>query len=123
MLLPVISEAVYEGLHSIPAEMIDVYKINSNMNLQVIRHVYLPLIAGYIRQAFTNAAGIGMKIIVSAEYLVQTKESLGKAIYSSSYFNEYAEIYSYALIMVLLVFLCSELPVIIIRKLKKYHIS
>jgi hypothetical protein len=35
---------------------------------------------------------------------------LGKAIHSSSYFNEYQDIYAYALIMIALVLLVSELP-------------
>ena len=47
---------------------------------------------------------------VSTEYLVQTRNSLGKAINNSSYFNEYQDIYAYALIMILLVLLVSELP-------------
>ena len=61
---------------------------------------------------------MGLKLIVTAEYLVQTRSSLGKAIYSSSYFNEYEDIYAYALIMILLVLLVSELPVIIGRLIR-----
>ena len=58
---------------------------------------------------------MGLKVVVSAEYLVQAKQSLGKAVYSSSYFLDYAEIYAYALIMILLVLLLTELPVALIR--------
>ena len=50
------------------------------------------------------------------EYLVQSKDSLGKAIYSSSYFNEYQDIYAYALIMILLVLLVGSLPVLLSGK-------
>ena len=78
-------------------------------------HVYLPLISGYTRPAFFNAAGMGLKVVVSAEYLVQTRNSLGKAVYSSSYFLEYADIYAYALIMILIVLLMTEIPVRLIR--------
>ena len=58
---------------------------------------------------------MGLKVIVTAEYLVQTKNSLGKAIFNESYFNEYAEIYAYALIMVLLVVALTGIPSLIIR--------
>ena len=114
-LLPVISEAVCEGFRSVEPELIDVYRLNSGFNFQVLIHVYIPSIAGYLKQAFFNAAGMGLKVVVSAEYLVQAKQSLGKAVYSSSYFLEYAEIYAYALIMILLVLLMTELPVALIR--------
>ena len=110
ILIPLFSEAVYEGCRSLDPELIDVYRMNGGFSFQVALHVYLPLISGYLRQAFINAAGMGLKVTVSAEYLVQTKDSLGKAVYSSAYFSEYAEIYAYALIMILLVLLITEVP-------------
>ena len=116
ILIPVFSEAVYEGCRSLEPELIDVYRMNGRFGFQVALHVYLPLISGYLKQAFVNAAGMGLKVVVSAEYLVQTKDSLGKAVYSSTYFSEYAEIYAYALIMVFLVLLITEVPGVLIRK-------
>lgn len=110
ILIPLISEAACEGCLRIDPELIDVYRINSRFNLQVLGSVYLPLMAGYLKQAYINAVGMGVKMIVTTEYLVQARDSLGKAVYSSSYFNEYEDIYAYALIMILLVLLVSEIP-------------
>ena len=110
ILIPLFSEAVYEGCRSIDPELIDVYRINGGFGFLVAVNVYIPSIAGYLKQAFVNAAGMGLKVAVSAEYLVQTRDSLGKAIFSSAYFSEYAEIYAYAIIMIILVLLISELP-------------
>ena len=62
---------------------------------------------------------MGLKIAVSAEYLVQARDSLGKAVYSSAYFSEYAEIYAYALIMILLVLLITDIPEILIHLKQK----
>ena len=44
---------------------------------------------------------------------MQTKNSLGKAVHTSGYFNEYQDIYAYALVMILLVLVVSEGPVMI----------
>ena len=117
VLIPLISEAVCEGCRAIDPELIDVYRLNGGFSLQVLVRVYLPMMAGFLRQAFTNAVGMGLKIAVSAEYLVQTRDSLGKAVYSSSYFNEYAEIYAYAFLMVLMVLLFTEVPIRLLKKL------
>lgn len=123
ILIPVFSEAVYAGCRSIDPELIDVYKINGGLSPGVFIHVYLPLISGYLRQAFINAAGMGIKVAVSAEYLVQTRNSLGKAIYSSGYFSDFAEIYAYAVIMIFLVLAITELPCFIFTaKSKKKEI-
>ena len=119
MLIPPISEATAEGCRSIPTELIDVYRMNASLNRMVLFRVYLPLMAGYLRQAYIDAVGTGMKLVITAEYMVQTRNSLGKAVFSSSYFNEYQDIYAYAIIMVLLILLLSELPVWLIRGRRK----
>ncbi|MBQ2952909.1 MAG: ABC transporter permease subunit [Clostridia bacterium] len=119
ILVPMIAEAACEGCRRIDRELIDVYRMNSGLNLTVLRHVHLPLMAGYLRQAWINAAGMAVKLAVSTEYLVQTRNSLGKAVHQSAYFFEYAEIYAFALIMILLVLLVSELPLLMMRRLQK----
>ena len=119
LLIPLISEAVSEGCRNIDRELIDVYRLNSAFNLQVLWNVHLPLMTGYLKQAYISAVGMGLKMVVSTEYLVQTKNSLGKAINTSIYFNEYEEIYAYALIMILLVVIISELPLLLMKKDKK----
>ena len=116
ILTPLISEAVCEGYRSIDSDLIDVYRLCSDFNFQVLWNVHLPLMTGYLKQAYISAIGMGVKLVVSTEYLVQTKNSLGKAINTSIYFNEYQDIYAYALIMVLLVVLISELPLLAFRK-------
>lgn len=116
ILVPLISEAAAEGCRRIDGELIDVYRLYSGFSPRILFSVYLPLMAGYLRQAYVNAVGMGIKIIVTTEYLVQTNNSLGKAVFSSSYFNEYEEIYAQALIMIALVLILSELPVLLAGK-------
>ncbi|MCR5760478.1 MAG: ABC transporter permease subunit [Sphaerochaetaceae bacterium] len=112
-LIPLISEATCEGYLSLDKDLLDVYRMEGNFSFRILRTVHLPLMAGYLKQAYISAVGMGMKLVVSTEYLVQTKNSLGKAIHSSSYFNEYQDIYAYALIMIALVLLVSEVPVLL----------
>ncbi|MDD6050583.1 MAG: ABC transporter permease subunit [Clostridiales bacterium] len=119
ILIPMISEAACEGCLRIDRELIDVYRLNADFNPRVLFSVYLPLMAGYLRQAYVNAVGMGVKLAVSTEYLVQTRDSLGKAVHMSGYFNEYQDIYAYALVMILLVLLLSEGPMWFGRAVKR----
>ncbi|MBE5796870.1 MAG: ABC transporter permease subunit [Clostridiales bacterium] len=119
IVVPIISEATCEGCLRIDRELIDVYRMNSGFNLRILWSVYLPLMAGYLRQAYINAVGMGVKLAVTTEYLVQTKESLGKAVHSSIYFSDYQDVYAYALVMILLVLLVSEMPVWIGRAVSR----
>ncbi len=120
ILIPLISEAVCEGCRAIPQELLDVYRLNSPLNLTVVRLVYLPMMAGYLRQAYVSAVGMGVKMVVSTEYLVQTRDSLGKAIHNSIYFNDYQDIYAYVLLIALVVLLLGRLPAALISLNEKH---
>ena len=115
VLVPIISEAAYEGCVRIEPELIDVYRLDSSIRPSIIFRVYLPLISGYMQQAFVNACGMGMKVIVTAEYVVQIRDSLGKTVYDRVYAYEYPELFAYGLIMVLLVLLLTGIPSAVIR--------
>ena len=117
-LIPLISEAACEGCRRIDPELVDVYRLNSGFSPQILFSVYLPMMAGYLRQAYISAVGMGIKLVISTEYLVQTRNSLGKAIHTSTYFNEYQDVYAYALVMIALVLIFSELPMLIARLFK-----
>ena len=65
MLIPLISEATGEGLRRIEPEYIDVYRMNSGFTPRVVFQVYLPLMAGYLKQSYVNAVGMGIKLAVT----------------------------------------------------------
>ena len=113
VLIPLLSEAVCEGLLSIEPELLDVYRMNSSLTPRVLWNVHLPLMAGYLKQSWINAVGMGLKVSVTTEYLVQSRNSLGRAVYSSLFNSEYAEIYAWALIMILLILTLTGLPPLI----------
>ena len=119
VLFPMFSEAVSEGIQRIDRELIDVYSVNGSFSLRVFFRVHLPLISGYIRQSYISAAGTGIKVAVTSEYLVQSSNSLGKAVFSSFFFSEYADIYAYAIIMILLILFLTEFPEAVLRQINR----
>ena len=119
ILIPIISEAVAEGIKNMDKALIDVYKLNSNLRPFVVFKVHIPLILGYLKQAFINSIGMGIKVIVTTEFIVSATPSLGKGIFNAQYMNEYENIYAYAIIMILMVLIIEGLP-IIISKLYSY---
>ena len=119
VLFPLFCESCSEGIRRIDQELLDVYRINGSFSPRVFVLVHLPLMTGYIRQSYQNAVGMGIKVAVTSEYLVQAAGSLGKAVFSSFYFSEYADIYAYALIMILLVMMLTEVPGAAVRLIRK----
>lgn len=119
IMVPMISEAGYEGCIRIDPDLIDVYRMNSGISLQVLFRIYLPLMSGYMKQAFVNAFGTGLKVIVTSEYLVQTRDSLGKAVFQNYKQLEYSRLYAYTFLMILLVIVLTGLPRLVIYCIEK----
>ncbi len=117
-LVPIIYEATSEGIRRIERPYNDVWRLNSNLNFMVITRVHLPLISGYLKQAFVTAIGFGIKMIVTTEFISGVRHTLGVAIFDARLDVEYSKIYAYAIILVLLVVLFEWLPFLIYKLIK-----
>lgn len=124
VLAPIIYEAVSNGIINIDQNLIDTYRIESKINLNIIIRVYLPLITSSLKAAFTSAVGLGIKVLIMAEFLAGSSNSLGYAIKPAADNLNYAEVYAYCIIIIVIVLIVELIPKMIIKlndliKLKK----
>lgn len=110
VLIPIIYESVVNSIVSIDKEYIDVYKLSSNINPMVIYKVYIPLILSGIKAAFISAVGLGIKVLIMAEFIIGAKDTLGYAIVPVIQQIEYAKGYAYCIIIVLVVLFVELIP-------------
>ena len=114
-LIPILYEATSEGIRRIDSFYNDVWRLNSNLNLMVIFKVHLPLISGYLKQAIITAIGLGIKMIVTTEFIAGVRNTLGSAIFNSRADLEYAEIYAYGIILIIIVVVAELMPLAIVK--------
>lgn len=111
VLIPIIYEGICNAIMDINKEYIDVYKLESNLNFKVIFKVYLPLILSSIRASFISAVGLGMKVVIMAEYVVVSEDCLGSKInIINIVFYDNETVYAYCIIIVIVVLLVELLP-------------
>lgn len=117
ILIPIFYNGFLYGTKSIGKELIDVYRLDSNLNLKVILKVYIPLITNNLTQAFIDALGMGIKIIVMCEYMCGTfaRNTLGGKVMSFSGALDYEGLYGYSLLLILVVLILEFIPSIIKR--------
>lgn len=115
VLAPIIYEAIANGITNIDQNLIDSYRIESRINLNIIFRVYLPLIASSLKAAFSSAVGLGIKVLIMAEFLAGSSNSLGYAIKPAADNLNYSEVYAYCVIIIVLVLAIEALPKIIIK--------
>ena len=77
VVLPVVYEAVLIGLENINTDVLDEVKLSSGITPLVVVKVHLPIIFPSILTAIIQSVGLGLKVLVMAEYISQPKYSIG----------------------------------------------
>ena len=119
VLAPIIYEAISNGITNIDQTLIDTYRLESKVTIKIIRTVYLPLISSSLKAAFTSAVGLGIKVLIMAEFLAGSSNSIGYAIKPAADNLNYAEVYAYCIIIIIIVLVVELLPKLIINLSEK----
>ena len=106
----------------IDQSLIDVYKLEDNHFMTGLTHCYLPLIQRSIKTSLLQSLGLGIKVLVMAEYLSQTRNSIGEELYLAKVNLAYDEVFAWTILLIILalifeVFIKHSKP--ISNKLKK----
>jgi NitT/TauT family transport system permease protein len=100
MLMPISYQAAREGIASIDPELIDVYRLEDNHPIRMAWNCYLPLISGYLRTAALQSAGLGIKVLVMAEYLAQTPNSVGAYLHLARTNIDIAAVFAWTILLI-----------------------
>ena len=113
--MPIMYEALLNGINNIDDSIIDETKMLSKTNLFILRKVYIPLTKPYIILSILQSVGLGLKAMVMAELISQTKNSIGREMYEYRSLLDMDYIFAWGLLMIAIVII-SE---ILIRMMKK----
>ncbi len=106
LLFPIIYQAELDGVKNIDPLLIDVLKLECEDNTtNVLKLVYFPLSIPFLRTALIQAVGLGFKVLVVAEYIAQTKVSIGKEIYMAKVNLEFTDVFAWTIMLLLFVLL------------------
>ncbi|TNF07991.1 MAG: ABC transporter permease subunit [Bacillota bacterium] len=118
MVFPIIYQGTLHGLESINTELIDVIKLEQRHLLPMIFGFYLPQIKASIFLAFLQSFGLGLKVLVMAEYLAQTKNSIGNELYLAKVNLLYDEVFAWTIILIVISVI---IEYFIQKKMKQIH--
>lgn len=115
VVFPLFYEATLAGLENVDSNIKDEIKMLSNNNLYIVKKIYLPLTFPFVITSIIQSIGLGLKVLVMAEYISQPKYSIGKELVY--YINGVSTDYVYAWSIILIVFVLSV--EILISKIEK----
>lgn len=102
MVFPIIYQAAEEGIKHIDPSYIDVYRLEAHDLRLALKYLYYPLIKPYLVLAFLQSFGLGLKVLVMAEYLAQTRQSIGYSLYMAKTNLDYSRVFAWTIILIIL---------------------
>ena len=104
MVFPIVFQAAESGIKAINRELIDVYNLEKHDFIISIRDLYFPMIQKYLILSFLQSFGLGLKVLVMAEYLGQTRNSIGNSLYLAKTNLNYSEVFAWTILLILISF-------------------
>lgn len=106
ILLPISFQAIYEGVIELNKnEFMEAYRLDSRLSMKVIGYVHIPLLIPYIKLALVQSIGLGVKVLVMAEFTSGTSNSIGYAILRANNAIEFDRIFAWTIILIVFVVL------------------
>lgn len=115
MIFPLVYEAAKDGIINISNDLKDSIALEGHHPLVIMTKVQLPLALPFIKTALFQSLGLGFKVIVMAEFIIQSTKGIGNELYKGSISINYHLVFAWTLIIILLVMIMEFL----IKKLKK----
>lgn len=117
VVLPVIYEAVLIGFENINTDVLDEVKLTAGLSPKVICKVHLPITFPSILTALIQSIGLGLKVLVMAEYLSQPKYSIGNEfVYYKDISLQMEYLYAWSIILIVFVLIMEILISYISKK-------
>ncbi|RJX26983.1 MAG: ABC transporter permease subunit [Acholeplasma sp.] len=102
MVFPIIYQAAYEGITHIDQAYLDIYRLETHAPHLAFKDLYYPLMRPYIILGFLQSIGLGLKVLVMAEYLSQTQNSVGNELYLAKTYLDYSTVFAWTIMLILI---------------------
>lgn len=109
VVLPIVYEATLNGLDSIDRNIVEEVKMNTIITPYVVGKVYIPLTLPYLLTSLLQSFGLGLKVLVMAEFIANTDNSIGNEIIFYREIPEMSYVYAWCIILVIFVLIVDVL--------------
>lgn len=104
LLFPLIYQSELDGVKNIDPLLLEVLKLDCDKcSWQAIKMVFFPLALPHLRTGILQSAGLGIKVLVIAEFIAQTRISIGRELYFNRINLEYSRVFAWTLILIIIV--------------------
>ena len=116
MIFPLFYQSTVDIIKRIDPALLDVLKLNEGHIKESIKYIYIPILNDGQHVTLLQGIGLGIKVLVMSEYLMQTRNSIGKSIFQAKVMLNYDQVYLWTLLLILVTMMIELLTYKIKRK-------
>lgn len=121
VIIPIMYEANLNGFYSIDKGVLEEVKMQSKTNFLVIKDIYVPLVFPHLLSGIVASFGLGLKVMVMAEFIAQTPNTIGYILNQEKVFLEINNVFAWTIILIIFMMLVEVgLKIIQNRIVKNY---
>ena len=109
VIVPLVYEMVYASLKNIDSTITEDIKTITGINLTVIFKFYLPLVFPSIVTSLIQSFGLGLKVMLMAEFISPMRDTFGAEINRYYNLNMMSEVFAIVIIVIIVVFITDKL--------------
>lgn len=102
MIFPIFYQATYQGIKAIDQDLLDVYHLEMDHWYLEIKYVYLGNIRNYLILACYQSFGLGFKVLVTSEFITQTRYSIGQLLYQAKTNLAYDLVFAITIVLIII---------------------
>ncbi len=103
MIFPLVYEAAKQGVLNMNPTLKMALALEKIPTYKKVGKVYLPLAFPYIKTGFLQSIGLGFKVLVMAEFIAQSPQSIGEALARGRDNFQYDVVFAWTIILIVLV--------------------
>jgi NitT/TauT family transport system permease protein len=109
MIFPIVYEASKQGILNISDVHRSALKLEKTTLWFALFRVYIPLAMPYIITGILQSIGLGLKVLVMAEFIAQSPQSIGQALYIGKIYLDHVDIFAWTIILIIIVIIIETL--------------
>lgn len=117
VMIPILFESILVGFKSIDPWVIKSTKLESKTNLSILMKIHVPLAMPNILSGIISSFGMGLKVMVMSEVIMNPNNSLGQLIGLHSSNGELGKVIAYSILLLVIVVIIDYLLKILNKRI------
>ena len=96
----------------------EVWTLESSFNFKVIKRIIMPLAKPFISASFNQSVGLGLKVLVMAEFICYTPNSIGRKLTLEANYLRYDNVFAWTLFLFIFVLVIESIVKLVFKDRK-----